>query len=45
MTEKTIYIAFDGKEFEDYSECGRYESKNCKINMEKVYLYIMKMVS
>ena len=27
MTEKTIYIAFDGKEFEDYSECGRYESK------------------
>ena len=27
MTEKTIYVAFDGKEFEDYSECGRYESK------------------
>ena len=27
MTEKTVYIAFDGKEFEDYSECGRYESK------------------
>ena len=27
MTEKTIYIAFDGKEFEDYSECERYESK------------------
>ena len=27
MTEKTVYIAFDGKEFEDYSECERYESK------------------
>ena len=27
MIEKTIYVAFDGKEFEDYSECGRYESK------------------
>ena len=27
MTKKTIYIAFDGKEFEDYSECERYESK------------------
>ena len=27
MTEKTIYIAFDGKEFENYSECERYESK------------------
>lgn len=27
MTEKTTYIAFDGKEFEDYNECERYESK------------------
>lgn len=27
MIEKTIYVAFDGKEFEDYSECERYESK------------------
>ena len=27
MTEKTIYIAFDGKEFEDYSECRKHESK------------------
>ena len=27
MTEKTVYVAFDGKEFEDYSECERYESK------------------
>ena len=26
MTEKTVYIAFDGKEFEDYSECEIYES-------------------
>lgn len=27
MTEKTTYIAFDGKEFEDCSECERYENK------------------
>lgn len=27
MTEKTIYIAFDGKEFEYENECERYESK------------------
>ena len=27
MTEKTVYVAFDGKEFEDYSECKRYENK------------------
>lgn len=27
MTEKTVYIAFDGKEFEDYNECEKYESK------------------
>ena len=27
MKEKTIYIAFDGKEFEDYSECERYEKQ------------------
>ena len=27
MIEKTIYIAFDGKKFEYYSECERYESK------------------
>lgn len=27
MTEKTVYIAFDGKEFEDHNECERYESK------------------
>ena len=27
MTEKTVYIAFDGNEFEDENECERYESK------------------
>lgn len=27
MTEKTIYVAFDGKEFDDENECERYESK------------------
>ena len=27
MTEKTVYIAFDGKEFDDYNECERYEIK------------------
>lgn len=30
MIKKTIYIAFDGKEFEDYNECERYESKELK---------------
>lgn len=30
MTEKTIYIAFDGKEFEDENECERYECKELK---------------
>ena len=27
MTEKTVYIAFDGKEFEDENECRKHESK------------------
>ena len=27
MTEKTIYVAFDGKKFDDENECERYESK------------------
>ena len=27
MIEKTVYIAFEGKKFENYSECERYESK------------------
>lgn len=30
MTEKTVYIAFDGKEFEDYNECEKYETKELK---------------
>ena len=30
MTEKTVYIAFDGNEFEDYNECERYESEELK---------------
>lgn len=30
MIKKTIYIAFDGKEFEDENECERYESKELK---------------
>lgn len=36
MTEKTTYIAFDGKEFEDYNECERYESK---VMQEKLLVY------
>ena len=40
MTEKTIYIAFDGKEFEDYSECGRYESKKMQNKYgESLFVY------
>ena len=40
MTEKTIYIAFDGKEFEDYSECGRYESKKLQNKYgESLFVY------
>ena len=27
MTEKTIYVAFDGKKFDDENECEKYESK------------------
>ena len=27
MIEKTVYIAFDGKKFDDENECERYESK------------------
>ena len=38
MTEKTIYIAFDGKEFEDYSECERYESKELQDKYGKYLL-------
>ena len=43
MTEKTIYIAFDGKEFEDYSECGRYESKKLQ-NKYGESLFVYKLI-
>ena len=40
MTEKTFYIAFDGKEFEDYGECGRYESKKLQNKYgESLFVY------
>ena len=40
MKEKTIYIAFDGKEFEDYSECERYESKELQNKYgESLFVY------
>ena len=40
MIEKTIYVAFDGKEFEDYSECGRYESKKLQNKYgESLFVY------
>ena len=40
MTEKTIYVAFDGKEFDDYSECGRYESKKLQNKYgESLFVY------
>lgn len=35
MTEKTIYIAFDGKEFEDYNKCEIYESKRLQDKYDK----------
>ena len=38
MTKKTIYIAFDGKEFEDENECERYESKELKNKYGKYLL-------
>ena len=40
MTEKTIYIAFDGKEFEDYNECKRYESKELQDKYGKDFLLV-----
>ena len=40
MIEKTIYVAFDGKEFEDYSECERYESKKLQNKYgESLFVY------
>ena len=32
MTEKTIYIADDGKEFDNKSDCIYYESKTYQLN-------------
>ena len=43
MKEKTIYIAFDGKEFEDYSECERYESKELQDKYGKDLLVYNKI--
>ena len=40
MIEKTIYIAFDGKEFEDENECERYESKELQDKYgESLFVY------
>ena len=32
MTEKTIYIADDGKEFDNKADCVYYESKSYQLN-------------
>ena len=40
MTKKTVYIAFDGKEFEDYGECERYENKKLQDKYGKDYLLV-----
>ena len=40
MIEKTVYIAFDGKEFDDYSECERYEIKELQDKYGKDYLLV-----
>ena len=40
MIEKTIYIAFDGKEFDDENECERYESKELQDKYgESLFVY------
>ena len=40
MIEKTVYIAFDGEEFEDYNECERYESKELQNKYgESLFVY------
>ena len=40
MKEKTVYIAFDGEEFEDYNECERYESKELQNKYgESLFVY------
>ena len=38
MTEKTIYIAFDGEEFEDENECRKHESKELQDKYGKYLL-------
>ena len=43
MTEKTVYVAFDGKEFEDENECERYESKKLKDKYGKDLLVYNKI--
>ena len=43
MIEKTIYVAFDDKEFEDYSECERYESKELQDKYGKDLLVYNKI--
>ena len=40
MTEKTIYVAFDGKEFEDEYDCREYElSENAKNIDDDLLMY------
>ena len=40
MIEKTVYIAFDGEEFEDYNEYERYESKELQNKYgESLFVY------
>ena len=40
MKEKTVYIAFDGEEFEDYNDCERYESKELQNKYgESLFVY------
>ena len=40
MTEKTVYIAFDGKEFDNENECERYESKELQNKYgESLFVY------
>ena len=40
MTEKTIYVAFDGKEFEDEYDCREYElSENAKNIGDDLLMY------
>ena len=38
MIEKTVYIAFDGKKFDDENECERYENKKLQDKYGKYLL-------